>query len=413
MTQRPSKTGMARKIAIACQGGGIHGAFGYGVLDAILSEAGRVEPRGSTAAPFEIIALSGTSSGALNAFMVWYGLLSRPQAPFDNARAVLKRLWDTFQVQKSGEWSLNSFAQFLYRWQELGLHLRSPAPPLTHEWLTLPALRTWSAVEKVLAPNGDLGEIRPEFYEFRKLLQACAPEFPTLTGWETASPRLVVGAVEILSGTFEVFDSHDTRRGAEARSISYEAVEASGTLPEVRPAQSIPGLKNRYGQDCLYWDGLFSQNPPVRELIADTPLYEIPDELWVIRINPQRRERPPVSAGEIDDRWNELSGNLSLNQELYFIDKVNQWIEQGRFAHGQAGDKQDESIQEKKLIDLYMIAMAPDMASLGVATKFDRNPLHIGRLREHGLERGRAFLRARDAGTARKWRYQTPLDALE
>lgn len=400
--QRPTTTPVSRKIAIACQGGGIHGAFGSGVLDAILQKAGSFEPKGASTAPFDIIALSGTSSGAMNAFMVWYGLLSRPQQPFDSARAVLKRLWDTFQVQKSGEWSLNAFAQFLYRWQELGLHLRSPAPPLTHDWLTMPALRTWSALEKILAPNADIGEIRPEFYEFKKLLQTCAPEFPTLTGWETALPRLVIGAVEILSGTFEVFDSHDARRGAEARSISYEAVEASGTLPEVRSAQAIPGLKNRYGQDCLYWDGLFSQNPPVRELIADTPLDRIPDELWVIRINPQQRERSPISAGEIDDRWNELSGNLSLNQELYFIDKVNEWIGQGRFMQ-----------KDKKLIDLYMITMNPKMASLEVSTKFDRNPSNIERLRAHGLERGQAFLHARDAGIARQWRYQTPLDALE
>lgn len=413
MSQRAAKTDVARKIAIACQGGGIHGAFGYGVLEAILREAEWVAADGSTAVPFEIVALSGTSSGALNAFMVWYGLLSRPQAPFANARAVLKGLWDTFQVQKSGEWGLNAFAQFLYRWQELGLHLRSPAPPLMHEWLTMPMLRNWSALEKLLAPNGDLGEIRPEFYEFKKILQTCAPEFPTLTGWETALPRLVIGAVEILSGTFEVFDSHETRRGPEARSISYEAVEASGTLPEVRPAQSIPGLTNRYGQDSLYWDGLFSQNPPVRELIADTPFDRIPDELWVIRINPQRRARAPVSAGEIDDRWNELAGNLSLNQELYFIDKVNEWIAQGRFIDSRGADKQNASPQDKKPIDLYMITMASEMASLGVATKFDRNPLNIKRLHEHGVERGLAFLRARNTGAARKWGYQTPRDALE
>jgi NTE family protein len=51
-----------------------------------------------------------------------------------------------------------------------------------------------------------------------------------------------------------------------------------------------------------YWDGLFSQNPPVREL---------PDAgsegLWVIRINPRIRPTVPKTVGDIADRWNELA----------------------------------------------------------------------------------------------------------
>jgi hypothetical protein len=34
-----------------------------------------------------------------------------------------------------------------------------------------------------------------------------------------------------------------------------------------------------------YWDGLYSQNPPVRELIAGVDQEVVPDELWIIRIN--------------------------------------------------------------------------------------------------------------------------------
>ena len=54
-----------------------------------------------------------------------------------------------------------------------------------------------------------------------------------------------------------------------------------------------------------YWDGLFSQNPPVRELTDEGP-----DEIWVIQINPKELETEPRTVAEIADRRNELSGNL-------------------------------------------------------------------------------------------------------
>ena len=68
-----------------------------------------------------------------------------------------------------------------------------------------------------------------------------------------------------------------------------------------------------------YWDGLFSQNPPIRDFVqVSDSSDEKPDEIWVIQINPQGRPREPMSLEEIRDRRNELAGNLSLNQEIYF-----------------------------------------------------------------------------------------------
>ncbi|HKW54756.1 MAG TPA: patatin-like phospholipase family protein, partial [Stellaceae bacterium] len=45
-----------RQIALALQGGGSHGAFTWGVLDRLLEEPS-----------LEIVAVSGTSAGAMNA----------------------------------------------------------------------------------------------------------------------------------------------------------------------------------------------------------------------------------------------------------------------------------------------------------------------------------------------------------
>ena len=35
-----------------------------------------------------------------------------------------------------------------------------------------------------------------------------------------------------------------------------------------------------------YWDGTYSQNPPVREFLAGVRKEATPDELWILRINP-------------------------------------------------------------------------------------------------------------------------------
>ena len=107
--------------------------------------------------------------------------------------------------------------------------------------------------------------------------------------------RIVVGAIEVLSGNFEIFDSDKTleemgllahapkttsttaTRWRMRRPISLDGVAASGTLPEVLPAQVIargcfptcdPGTPST--RDGYYWDGLYSQNPPVRDLL-DAP----------------------------------------------------------------------------------------------------------------------------------------------
>src|ERR1700754_4973821 len=70
-----------RLLNAALQGGGAHGAFTWGVLDALL-EDGRVGFDG----------LSGTSAGAMNAVVLAQGWLDGGR---DGARAALRRFWTT------------------------------------------------------------------------------------------------------------------------------------------------------------------------------------------------------------------------------------------------------------------------------------------------------------------------------
>ena len=125
-------------------------------------------------------------------------------------------------------------------------------------------------------------------------------------------PLLVVGAVDVLSGRFRAFDSR-------IEPITVDKILASAAIPTVFPAVHL--------SDGVYWDGLFSQNPPVREVLDSRP-----DELWVIQINATAIAEEPRTVLDIADRRNELAGNLSLFQELSSIETIDRLLDQGTLA---------------------------------------------------------------------------------
>jgi NTE family protein len=103
-----------------------------------------------------------------------------------------------------------------------------------------------------------------------------------------------------------------------------------------------------------------------------------PDELWVIQINPQEFEGEPDTIDVIADRRNELSGNLSLNQELRFIERVNDWVADGTLPAGQFVHT-----------EVYRIGTGTRFPS---STKVDRDPAFLEELRRLGRERAHEFL---------------------
>src|SRR5262249_12117237 len=89
------------KVAVACQGGGMHAAFEVGVLTEILKDV-----KGNQ---FELVGLSGTSAGALCVLMVWYGLAPKNgrDGSVDEAIRGLERFWDDFVAKTDAETLLN------------------------------------------------------------------------------------------------------------------------------------------------------------------------------------------------------------------------------------------------------------------------------------------------------------------
>jgi NTE family protein len=177
---------------------------------------------------------------------------------------------------------------------------------------------------------------------------------------------LLVGAVDVLSGQFKAFHSRRDR-------ISARTILASAAIPTLFRSVKLDG--------GTYWDGLFSQNPPVKELTDESP-----DEIWVIQVNPGETEHEPKTVAEIADRRNELSGNLSLYQELDFIEKIDQMLEEGNLL---PGGKYKQIVV--RVIELSRSRLS---RSLGTASKLDRDPHFIRELISHGELRAGEFLAA-------------------
>ena len=324
-----------RQIAIACQGGGSHTAFTAGVLNKLLREKEKHD--------YEVVALSGTSGGAICALLAWYALLTDDA---EKAVDLLDSFWRDNSANSYGDRLLNDWLLWSNRFFENTGGAPTVSPYLYPSW-------GQELLKSML-------QERVDFERLRELVK------PT-------SPVLLVGAVNVLSGEFKAFRSHNfvgdgsrVFNDSQIDGISVEAILASAAIPTLFRATSI-------GKD-VYWDGLFSQNPPVRELPDAKP-----DEIWVIQINPEKYRSEPKSMTQIMDRRNDLSGNLSLYQETYFIKTINKWIQDGSLS----GTKH-------KVIEVKWIQM---LRELGAESKLNRDPSFIREMMAYGEEQTEKFLR--------------------
>jgi len=318
-----------KRVAIACQGGGSHTAFTAGVLKGLL-RSGRLQEH-------EVVALSGTSGGAVCALLAWHNLLAGDQ---EGAAESLDDFWRDNSAT-------SPYEQVVNNWMLWASNLQN--------FVATPA------VSPYYNPFATLG-----LEEFRGMLERRVDFERVVVQPGDTYPVLLVGAVDVLSGRFKAFHSRRDR-------ISADTILASAAIPTIFRSVRLDG--------GTYWDGLFSQNPPVRELTDERP-----DEIWVIQINPRATEHEPKTVAEIADRRNELAGNLSLYQELGFIEKIDQMLEQGRLPHD---DKYKQIVV--RVIELSRSRLP---RSLGTASKLNRDPGFIQDLISHGEERAGEFLTA-------------------
>jgi len=358
---------MKTKIAIACQGGGSHAAFTAGALQVLFEH--NVQDK------FEIVSLSGTSGGALGAALIWYAI-KKGDSPVETR---LLEFWQDNTAQTYQERLFNDFSI-----KTLELTSKGILP----QFNTSPA----SPALKQLMAFSTLG-LRSRFTNFQELLEAHI-DFQEIASWgpQTEPPILLLGASNILTGKLWLFNSSH-------EAIRVEHVLASCAIPNLFPAVEI-------GDDA-YWDGIFSDNPPITELIdpADVGLANLPQEIWVIKLNPTRRETIPVDADDILDRRNELEGNISLFQGLQSVERLNDLLLAGAFKEEylQALGVSEPIKIPRSFIDkpdkpyyIPFIEMSSDLQnSLNYESKLDRSPERIQQLIADGRKQGKAFLDAR------------------
>ncbi|MDA7946147.1 MAG: patatin-like phospholipase family protein [Hyphomicrobiaceae bacterium] len=267
-----------KKLNLALQGGGAHGAFTWGVLDRLLEDE-RVD----------IEAISGTSAGAMNGVLLADGLM---RDGTQGARAALSRFWR--DVSKAARFSPLQ---------------RGPVDMFMGNWSldTSPAYLFFDMLTRVAGPYelnpfdvNPLRDILDEHVDF-ELVRSCD------------KVRLYISATNVETGRVKVFDRHQ---------LTCQMVMASACIPFMFKAVEIDGIP--------YWDGGYMGNPVLFPFFGHDGACDI----LIVQINPIERKGVPKTSREILNRVDEITFNASLLKELRSIDFVRRLLEDGRLEPG-------------------------------------------------------------------------------
>ncbi|MBV2360926.1 patatin-like phospholipase family protein [Thalassococcus sp. CAU 1522] len=325
---------MTKRINLALQGGGAHGAFTWGVLDRLLDED-----------DVEIAAISGTSAGALNGAALKAGLLAGGR---EGARENLDWLWDQMGAMDDAA---------MPDWMQAWL----PDPWLISQSLAYsPGYTAGEAVGRMVSPYA-WGPL------YRNPLERIVERFDFGRVCAHEGPAFFVCATNVRDGKIRVF---------QGDAISTQSILASACLPTLFQAVEVEDPET--GVVDAFWDGGYTGNP------ALFPLYDkaLPDDVVIVNINPLRRDDVPVTPPEIQNRINEISFNSSLLRELRAIEFVQRLLADGSVKPGRMKD-----------VRVHMIADDALMNELSVATKLVPVPTVLAQLKEAGRRATGEFLR--------------------
>jgi NTE family protein len=320
-----------KKINLALQGGGAHGAFTWGVLDHLLADA-----------RLAIEGISGASAGAMNAIMLADGLARGGPA---EAQKLLAEFW---------------------RAASLGGNL----PPLQRAvvdrmlaFLPLEGtpVQAWlEALAQLYSPY----DVNPlNINPLRDLIERFV-DFEAVRSCGTL--QLFISATNVHTGRLHVFSREK---------ISAQVIMASACLPLLFRAVEIDGVP--------YWDGGYLGNPVIFPFFrtADT------EDVLVVQINPLVRHTTPTSAHEIMNRVNEITFNSSLLAEFRAIEFVARLIDQRRLPRGKGPG-------QYRRINVHRIVLDGEGKAFTAASKLANDFEFFEMLRDHGRRAARRFLDA-------------------
>jgi NTE family protein len=263
-----------KRVNLALQGGGAHGAFTWGVLDQLLAD-GRIE----------IEAISGTSAGAMNAVMLADGL---DRGGPEEGRKRLAEFWRAVSVDGHLPDLQRAVVERLF-------------PFVSREAIWLgPLSRFLSPYDLNPLNINPLKELIERFVDFDALRR-------------TPGLELFISATNVHNGEVRIFRREE---------LTAEMVMASACLPLLFRAVEIDGVP--------YWDGGYSGNPALVPFLRRTET----EDVLIVQINPRERRKTPTRTREILSRMNEINFNASLLSELRAVDFVNRLIDEGRLPRG-------------------------------------------------------------------------------
>jgi NTE family protein len=260
-----------KTISLALQGGGAHGAFTWGVLDAIL-EDGRLA----------IEAITGASAGAMNAIVMVEGWI---EGGADGAREQLETFWRRISLDGAlSPVQRGLFEKVLGFW---GGHI----------WTDVLA-STLSPYETNPLNINPLRDAIAELIDFERV-RACD------------TVQVFITATNVWTGKVAVFNRPE---------LTPDHLMASACLPTVFQAVEIDGQP--------YWDGGYMGNPALFPLFYEA----VSDDILLVQINPVERRETPRTAREIQSRLNEITFNGNLLRELRSIEFVTRLIDEGKLS---------------------------------------------------------------------------------
>jgi NTE family protein len=260
-----------KRVSLALQGGGAHGALTWGVLDRILEDQ-----------RLEITSISGTSAGAMNAAVLADGL---HKAGREGAREALHRFWH----------AVSNLAWF-------SPVQRSLWDRLTHRFSldSSPGYLWFDNLTRLFSPY----QLNPlDINPLRDLITS-EVDFDCVNHCDEL--KVFVTATNVRTGRARIFTQPD---------LSVSAIMASACLPHIYRAVEIDGE--------AYWDGGYMGNPALYPLVEDPGSRDI----VIVQVNPMVRHELPRTGRDIINRINEITFNASLIKELRSIQLLHELIE--------------------------------------------------------------------------------------
>lgn len=321
--------GGSKKINIAIQGGGAHGAFAWGILDKIL-EDNRLDIEG----------ICATSAGSMNAVAMAYG---RMHGGYEGARQMLETFWKkisevgaTFSPIKTVPWDL-----FNTSWnQDFN-----------------PGFALFETMTRLFSPYqfnpfnfNPLKNILDEVIDF-EVLKNCT------------RTKLYISTTKVRTGKVRVFKTSE---------MSLDVVLASACLPYLFQAVKVEGE--------YYWDGGYMGNPAIFPLLYHTESRDV----LIVHINPMIREELPTTSMDIMNRLNEITFNSSLLKEMREIALLTRMIEDDWI-------KEEHKSKVKHML-MHSIRADEMLKELSVASKFNTDWGFLTHLKELGREAGAKWI---------------------